>query len=103
MSAHTPGPWAVHPKQSETRPVRVGRERAGPGYTVAQVMTYPLGKETCLANARLIAAAPELLAFVADVAKNDPVFAKGHEKQRIHDARALLAKATIQPLSGGEG
>lgn len=37
--------------------------------------------------------APELLAFVKDFAGRDPVFAKGHEKQRIADARALVAKA----------
>lgn len=46
------------------------------------------------ANAHLIAAAPDLLAFVAKIANYDPVFAKGHEKQVIANARALVAKAT---------
>lgn len=45
------------------------------------------------ANARLIAAAPKLYAFVAEVAKRDPVFAKGDDKRIIADAISLCAKA----------
>lgn len=43
-------------------------------------------------RARLIAAAPDLLAFVQGIANHDPVFAKGSRKQEIADARALIAK-----------
>ncbi|MDF2994648.1 MAG: hypothetical protein K0R27_285 [Xanthobacteraceae bacterium] len=44
-------------------------------------------------RAAAIAALPELLDFVREVARRDPVFAKGHEKQRIRDAAYLVAKA----------
>ncbi len=45
------------------------------------------------ASPQLAAIARELLAFVEGEAARDPVFAKGHEKQRIAAARALVAKA----------
>lgn len=48
------------------------------------------------ANARLFVMADQLFAFVAAFADLDPVFAKGHEKQRIMDARALVAQV-VQP------
>lgn len=38
----------------------------------------------------------ELLDFVKDFAKKDPVFAKGHEKERIRTARELVAKAEVR-------
>lgn len=53
--------------------------------------------EELKANAHLFLVARELYAFVEDVAKSDPVFAKGHQKQEIKNARALIARARGEP------
>lgn len=99
MSAqHTPGPWALY---------RFLRDHNGVALTGYGVLAnidqreaviceaYPASHLVVVseANARLIAAAPELLAFVETVAKRDLVFAKGAKKQVIAEARALAAKA----------
>ncbi|CDX54512.1 hypothetical protein MPL1032_190128 [Mesorhizobium plurifarium] len=41
---------------------------------------------------RQAAVVPEMVAFIGEIAKRDPVFAKGREKQHIKDAAALVAK-----------
>ena len=54
MTKHTPGPWIVWPDNNNR--LQVGQST---NYTVAQMMQTPIhGQE---ANARLIAAAPDLL------------------------------------------
>lgn len=65
------------------------RRRAVAALTAVAAMTKP--HET--PSQRLADIVSELLAFVKDIARMDPVFVKGHEKQRIADARALVAKA----------
>ena len=64
---HTPGPWAVLPEEVDRDYIRVRGTRLGDRYKVANVLT-PTGQgvpareaEETRANARLIAAAPELL------------------------------------------
>lgn len=47
------------------------------------------------ADAVLFSVAHELLAFVQKQAARDPVFAKGHEKNVITEAKALFSKATV--------
>lgn len=44
------------------------------------------------ANLRLILQAPELFAFAAEFAAKNPIYAKGHDKERIAQALALVAK-----------
>jgi len=60
MNKHTPGPWQVCPEEKEYRNASLliwGPQ--GPGYgTVAEATKYQYEAE---ANAKLIAAAPELL------------------------------------------
>lgn len=54
---HTPGPWRIEPDDSARRPHNI----LGEGLTIAQ--TYwneHADEDRCEANARLIAAAPEL-------------------------------------------
>ena len=64
---HTPGPWRV-----ESRGGMEGREvRAGATYVVATVNTTGNDEGNRLANARLIAAAPELLAALQDMIAAD--------------------------------
>lgn len=98
MSAHTKGPWFIQ-VDSETGDEVVGRKawiQARPGCPHVLVHADSGdGDENVLANARLIAAAPELLAACQEarqIAHHDCDFT-GHSPwcQRITDA---IAKAT---------
>ena len=102
MSKHTPGPW-VH----DTRGYRHADVKAADGRNIActwGVNNQPKTKDACeaqkqiaRANARLIAAAPELLealkAIVKSLADQDDEGMIEHAQQMI-DARAAIAKAT---------
>jgi hypothetical protein len=110
MSAkHTAGPWAVLPEEVDRDYIRVRGTRLGDRYKVANVLT-PTGKgvpareaDETRANARLIAAAPELLEACQALAEWD-----AREKDHAVDfygrlslceaafakARAAIAKAT---------
>ncbi len=72
MSAakHTPGPWNAVPSTCETGWLIGPRETNGPDY-VADVhkLTHGRSDEDSEANARLIAAAPDLLAACEALAK----------------------------------
>ena len=54
MKTHTPGPWTVHG-------ITITHESDGCEYPIASCTDTPIGFEEATANARLIAAAPELL------------------------------------------
>lgn len=88
MSAkHTPGPWRVHNLRVEPPP---DPQRANGGWTVAQV--YGPDAE---ANARLIAAAPELLealAWFVDPNNDSPTL--DEFDAAVDVARLAIAKAT---------
>jgi hypothetical protein len=106
MSAHTPGPWKFQANGTDTAFLI-----EGDGLLVASMSwhssfreRFPLRKES-QANARLIAAAPELLAELckaadtfADTARYFSLLGKsdGAEVFRIAEtaARSLIAKAT---------
>jgi hypothetical protein len=90
MSKHTPGTWFTWTDQN-------GCLQVGPStnYTVAQMWSTPLeGQE---ANARLIAAAPDLLASLQVMLRD---YAAVHDigdvemQPAIYQARAAIAKAT---------
>ena len=90
MSKHTPGPWTANkPTQSNGR----AEVYAGP-MLVAQAFNWLLdaeGDEQCWADARLIAAAPELLEALKRIADPRNVHFAG-DAQVV--ARAAIAKAT---------
>lgn len=95
MSApqHTPGPWFV----SDKGVMSIVASEDSP--TICEITClYDRVDDTAevLANACLIAAAPDLFAFVECAAKQNPIFAKGVEKEIIREALALVAKATGQ-------
>lgn len=77
---HTPGPWV-----NDGGPI-VSLPRQGPGY-VHVIASVPGGN----ANARLIAAAPELLEACLALIKSDDLQAA------IDKARAAIAKAQAVP------
>jgi hypothetical protein len=91
MSKHTPGPWTANkPTQSNGR----AEVHAGP-MLVAQAFNWMLdaeGDEQCWADARLIAAAPELLeALRLVVHLNERDVPMTDEELRV--CRAAIARA----------
>lgn len=87
---HTPGPWAIEEGDRETHIV-------GGEAILAYCPDWPCAPQEQEANARLIAAAPDLLealekiVAVADSTPFNPVgFVIGHI---VNDARAAITKA----------
>lgn len=88
--SHTPGPWVLHPTALHPAVRSVGTDETGPRRicTVGTMNGNPVDKE----NARLIAAAPDLLEALKLIANAensalDLAYCKGI-------ARAAIAKAT---------
>ena len=98
---HTPGPWETKPEECDKPYIRIRGTRLGSRYKVANAITPVYDgvgareAEETRANARLIAAAPELLealqAIINDGLHCDVV-------PHLHTkARAAIAKATGEP------
>lgn len=97
MTSHTPGPWKAHPGKLPDSGRDMFRVRADDGGTEAVVaVCFPsscgdIYEEDAEANARLIAAAPDLLsalrALVGAIEEDD--FAGA-----LESALAAIAKAT---------
>lgn len=92
---HTPGPWRVHPYEVRCGEYNSGRDVGTAGRAVCTAIgefeAGEMGAEA-MANAALIAAAPELLAalhFIADEA-HDPEMSV---ERIVAVARAAIAKA----------
>jgi hypothetical protein len=98
MSAkHTPGPWTANkPTQSNGR----AEVHAGP-MLVAQAFNWLLdaeGDEQCWADARLIAAAPDLLSVLQELEESADYWSEYDVPLGIVDRiRAAIAKATGEP------
>ena len=87
-ATHTPGPWVVHPTAHHPAVRSVGTSDTGPRRicTVGSMNGNPVDKK----NARLIAAAPELLAALQFV-----MAASGEQlSTAFEQAQAAIAKAT---------
>ena len=86
MSGHTPGPWVVDPTVSS------GEVMTPRGYAIHEHPTYSSIKDTkeIRANARLIAAAPDLLEALQEL----------HAKPE-HTSSWLKASAAIAKATGG--
>jgi len=100
-AAHTAGPWSV---DIDTRNDREGAEYVA-GYNILSATAEVVGCEgiipgpTAEADARLIAAAPDLLAalrwFIDDIdGLHTPMV--GFDRN-VEDARAAIAKAEARP------
>ena len=90
MSQHTEGPWKV--SQIDALKVRawVWTDRPYPqGVCVAEVRSETILESELAANARLIAAAPVLLAACKKAAEQYRLFLRGSEI--VTEERALLA------------
>ena len=92
---HTPGPWVVYDDSNDGKTNRI--EIAARGKTVARI--YHSVPEEDLLNARLIAAAPDLLEalqrLLADIVEYQTINKLGGENNHWQViARAVIAKAT---------
>lgn len=92
---HTPGPWTAEgPDAYGDFNILPAHETLAIG---AVVRNGVRPNAVTAANARLVAAAPELLDFVKRFAMRDPVFARAHDKQIIANARELVTAVETQP------
>ena len=89
---HTPRPWEVAQYAGDVTMIE-NRAPTGYGYSLTQVARILPVSESAEANARLIAAAPDLLAalqeLLADKYLSDPI-----NRDRMANARAAFARAT---------
>jgi hypothetical protein len=96
MSAHTPGPWFVDETSSLTQ-ARVMSKNRGFGHTQVALCEQPK-HSTAVNDARLIAAAPDLLEALQNMIHSHQY---GHESDAWKDAwvaaRAAIAKAEGKP------
>jgi hypothetical protein len=83
---HTPGPWTLHPGGIPY--VKCGDD--GPAFGP---VVMAKGLSEMMANARLIAAAPDLLAALKALVPADFDEHPGDFAQDWHDARIAIAKA----------
>ena len=100
MSNFTQGPWVVHKLPYATGfTYAVGLEATGPHHTLARVLQPTDGSHSAEANARLIAAAPDLLAALQEIDASEAAYEGNEEddercRNALAAARAALAKAT---------
>ena len=101
MSAYTPGPWYWYWRQSdgETDCGVYSEKHQGHAYSVCRAPRYQT-EDQWAADARLIAAAPELLNLAERVARLNRDAGRigaGMLAHLIDEARAAIAKATQEP------
>ena len=88
MSQHTPGPWKVRSYEIWTGTSQQGYVRQWEVFSDEQVITQQLSE----ANARLIAAAPEMLTTIKTLLNIMPTFPRdGTLEGIVQTARTLLA------------
>lgn len=91
MSGHTPGPWCRKGFKIWEQ-ARFGQMRAG---IVAEASLSWRDSATCNANARLIAAAPDLLEMLQSCRRVLKIVnIDGEDSNMIREIDAVLAKAT---------
>lgn len=92
MSKHTPGPWNLYDDTASTGRIEI----VALGKTVARI--YRSVPEEDLPNARLIAAAPDLLealrGVVAMIDSLNSAYGSEQVDSVVSNGRAVIAKAT---------
>lgn len=94
----TPGPWLA--RLESTRYVIQHEPEDSPGYRAIAVTagSYPLNE----ANARLIAAAPDLLAALQGILDDDSQFVSLADQRRRWDDRMDAARIAIAKAQGND-
>jgi hypothetical protein len=86
MSAHTPGPWIAEDDTGEFQYIRPADYEPDHGFQyIAEVRG--------LSNARLIAAAPDLLAVAKTALRGEEIIGRGNSPI-ANNLRAAIARAT---------
>ncbi len=94
MAQHTPGPWQQHDDVYPYGPSFAATVWGpkGPGFGLVADCRQSNGRAADLANARLIAAAPDMLAALKACAERLAYLGEDHEAWTV-DAHAAIAKA----------
>ena len=95
---HTKGPWDCREKSIHPNPYVCGPEQEYEFGADRPVICYIVGANQS-ANARLIAAAPDMLEALRDALDDWEIHNRsgdGMQGDWVHDARASIAKATGQ-------
>jgi len=90
MTSHTKGPWAIHPSTFYYDVIRAGQD---------EVASYHKMLPNAEANARLIAAAPDLLEALESISRRWEESDKVNNLacNMVEDARSALAKVKGTP------
>ena len=88
-SKHTPGPWHVETIETADTVEAIAVRDGNYGMFLAQIEPHAIEHADALANARLIAAAPELLAALEALVA---VQYSGNPEPAFAQARAAIAK-----------
>ena len=102
MSEHTPGPWQIDPaEQHDTSGSRIFKVcNAKPyGGLIADVSAWWVDTQSAEANARLIAAAPELLKALKMVVNK--LEGWSYHSTAAKEGRAAIALASAQEVESG--
>jgi hypothetical protein len=106
MSKHTPGPWILVGSEVHDRPTRFDDDGVRVGETPCMIASASImpNKGQREANARLIAAAPELLEALRNMVEwyghrhgmglSDVLFPIAQQPSQIQAAMSAIAKAT---------
>ena len=107
MNTHTPGPWKIAHRMGRPIVVNSTPTHGGP-LEICEAYTHPMAHETIKdaldvseANARLIAAAPDLLAVLKSLVFETSHFLHGDGKNGASVANEL--RNAISALSKAEG
>jgi len=95
---HTPGPWQVHKTNASRFGIRSGQDSLADVWAMIGSPVLMDRAHEGEANARLIAAAPDLLAALQLIAAHEPVWGISPQldvliNTWIADARAAIARA----------
>ena len=98
---HTPGPWAIYP---ETNGSEICAVYHAPGLPIRQMIARPVVGENWIANARLIAAAPDMLEALRRSAEGwANALELGIIPQRHRNTAEILSDACHAAIAQAEG
>jgi len=105
-ATHTPGPWSVDGPIPSNPEIRINYAPMSQVATIVNPGEHltDIEQDEALANARLIAAAPEMLEALEQIAEGRGTFSLDHHqhaKNTIEEMKAL-AVAAIQKARGGQ-
>lgn len=96
--SHTPGPWALYP---ETDGTEICAVTMSPGLPIRQLIARPERGPNWIANAFLIAAAPEMLAALEALIRHDgetenSLMGLDHDSKALENAKRAAEAAILK-------